>query len=265
MHRPIIVLHLILCIAFTVFLLGYFESLYPKTDLCNKLLKCTFSGNASCPSLNCTGDKRCCDLCEHDKQFLNRADHTTEIHAVSALVLATPLNIALTTFGFLVSIYGIVLGITIFGGFVVKHRGSLKFIWIIISTLLSLIALGYLIFLLVLICALLSDYSYYKHCQTDLIVLVNWTFTGFILFIDYLVGFWPHISMKNRRTKLRQQALEMENGTEAALLISEGDRLRPPCRYLLKIVHWMAGILLLWWLIVVVYFVGVGEAHWRLK
>lgn len=249
MHQPVLVLHLILCASFSVFLLGYFESLYPDNPICLKREKCKFTTRkyANSSLLFCTGIQECCDLLD------NRVNNFTASYNV---FFSQPLTVSFILIAIAAGLY---FGVTLFS-FLNHHRNILN---LASGIFLLTIVILYLSVIFIISLALFLDWSYYSKCQMDLVLSLNWAVLCLILFLDFIFSYWPAIKMRKEKTHKMKQALFIEDVEESAHLLSSATSLSlpfQPCRRLVKV---LACILLLWWIMVTIYFIGVGQGRWN--
>lgn len=255
MHRPLIIFHFLCCVAFTVFLLGYFETMYPENETCDKRRACKYKGDnvTSCPVASCTGDQDCCELCG--------LTGVGNITAARNIRIEDPLQTGLVILGIVFVLYCGIFCLNLIR--IVTDKFNIKVIAAVTGIALLAMMLLYVIVTVFFFCSLLADISFYRFCHDQLVLLINWTAVCCLLFIDFLACFMPYVKNKNRQNLMKYEALEIEHGGEAALLMNKAQQLKPTGFLFRRIIDWVAGVLVLWWLIVTVYFIGLGQGRWN--
>jgi hypothetical protein len=154
----------------------------------------------------------------HDNSCRNRTrPSSTTTVARSVLTMDAPLEISICVYGL------VIIGYISIGLFVcIGHRPS-RYALGVVGLLLCLIGLGYMITLVVLICAILVDLPYYAACHTELALLISWGIVGLLLCADYAITFCPKVAITIRRWKLRHQAGTMTDPVQAALLAADSN------------------------------------------
>lgn len=282
MLRPVLILHLMLAAAFTIFMTSYFDKLY-NTPACNHLAGCNFTSkpdNSSadhhdltrtidCPVKTCQGDEWCCEVCTAQKG--NRWAESI-VQATSTRVFPDPTWAILTVFGIdtLLFIIIFILNYTTIKKLnqaetyeeetprFVGYKTRVFIGLVIVGIFVSVVAIG-----IYLGIAMITDMNFYRDCHSGLTITISWMVLCAVCFIDAGLRVVPAITNKVKKNQAVKEALLVVDQGESAKRLMAAEKIKtkaPTC--LNKIIDWPLNILLLWWVVVCIYFIGVGEGRW---
>lgn len=239
MLRGVVSIHLLFVLAFSIFMLEYFEQLYPQSIVCDKLAGCLYQINSSialpCVKLRevgfneCIGQDFCCKLCQDAKDN----NTTTTVIALTGLTITHITGAIYATLGILLTLY-LVSTILIF-----KQK------WLFMA--------GFFIcfefILLIIMCLFLSinlviDFPYYRTCNSEFSILLGWLMVISFIFFDITLSF-SHFN------KVQAQ-VDSSRGIWKKL----GKPLNLVFDYLFR-------VSLIWWPVIIIYFIGIGCGRWK--
>lgn len=278
MFKPIVLMHLILATAYTVFVVHFYDDIYGD-EVCMKLTQCkmtvvneTHTGDLTpyCPVKHCSGQEACCRYCQLDpgQSLVDEAVLTSNIKLPNALTAV------LTQLGLCVFLFVMVNLANL--SRVALRMGEEK-LWCVSSFAgftLILITVDVIVVVTLCACSLLIDLSYYKQCQSDGLVICGWALTSLLILIDFVFRVWSRLVTKAKRNKWRAK-MRMERDAEDAVELmvddAEGRRMNRTnngCNVMgaitSKIIDVLGGLMFLFWVGAVVYVVGIGEGYWKL-
>lgn len=281
MLRLIVIIHVVLCLGFDVYVSKFFTPTFVFSDdvrfsPCDEIFQCTvdningsLSTFAFCPTRNlCEGDDDCCSFCKQTVHWFEYSSPDIGPLSLSkSNRLGNPLfilrYIMLTTFIVLLLIFTINL-------FTAAHPGILISTSMGISLLLVQLATGF--GMLYATTALVLDSEYYLNCQTNLALIVGWTWVHVLTFVDILTRVSPSHSSRMKRRRDRKRALktgasidDVAKNLTKRLDYVERKSTRAsfnPCSLLFKFI---ARITVLWWFFITVYFIGMASGRWYVK
>ena len=233
MLRTVVTLHLLFIIAFTVFMLEYYETLYPESILCDKVVGCLYrldnsSSLLPCSNLSyilsCRGHEFCCKLCEKRSKKMD-GQSVTAVNNIFNITTTTCSTLGILFLFYLLSIY-----------LAYKKKYQL-----LTGFLIFLILGSMLVLVLFLGISVVVDFPYYKSCNSEFAINLGWLMVTSFIFLDLLLSF-----------------------SSADKLIDE----EAPVRTILtKPIHVILDcifrIALIWWPLLVIYFIGIGNKRWN--
>jgi hypothetical protein len=230
-QRVLIWFQILCCTGISVFLICYYEYIYPATLLCDRLTRCGVSVSSCLDISTCVGDSGCCHEClsvaneDSDKKIemrnmMTMRDIIMYIIAFSLLVMVLEVTaVILTTKR-------------------VLHKVRDDFFYKLKTTAMVLLLGGNVILtsvILLVIISMILDWEYYLSCQLELMTMMNWLAVDLVLLIHFFFGERP--STKRHVYK---------KGTCCSVLVSG-----------------MMFLLLMWWLLCIAYVICVGKEYIR--
>lgn len=114
-----------------------------------------------------------------------------------------------------------------------------------------------------LIVVLLTDLHFYVACHSSLVIVISWIVLCALLFLDGLIRYAPTVQKTVYKNKQIKKALmTVDQGTSAKLLVRAELINTKGTSVCSRLIDYPLGILLLWWVFVVIYFIGIGEGRW---
>lgn len=285
MIGPIVVLHLICAVGFSIFMLQYYNILYDK-PACNHMGGCEMQDiykvtknstedengtlttttikpvkTPACPVKECRGDEFCCKLCSEVKgnDYSERP-----IHMESTLYIHNPAIITIAIVGVVIGVF-IIVCIANICRMKSGKRGTtfVRFLIGITLFLLFLTLAGSVAFIVI---SIISDFDYYKDCHAKLTLNISWGFVCGILAISYSTSILPSFTRIMRAEQLKRDALDIPDHDESTQMLIKADRLKhEPIEkpgLFSTIARYLLTLCLLWWPAITIYFIGVGQGRW---
>ncbi len=115
-----------------------------------------------------------------------------------------------------------------------------------------------------LVIAMLTDMEFYRDCHSSLVIIFSWAVLCGICFVDASLRVVPALTTKIKKNKAVKEALLVVDQGESAkkLMVAEKMKIKSPT-CLNKLIDWPLKVLLLWWVCVSIYFIGIGEGRWN--
>lgn len=289
MFSPVLILHILLAIAFTVFMQSYFEQLY-KTTACQHLSGCELTlsedevhaselyGVPACPVKDCNGDNECCSRCKF--VYGNVWTHSS-VTMKSTKKLQDPTWIIIGVIGANFLAFVIIFGVNIAKKRTInpaydpydpeceipEYESTPAFTSTkaraVIGLTLILMFLSIMGLMGFLIVVILTDFHFYQICHSTLVILGSWVVLCMFLLIDALMKFLPSVTKVMKKNRMIKKAYETVDQGLSAKRLMEAEKINTNITCCSKILNYPLGILLLWWVLVTIYFIGIGEGRWN--
>ena len=117
-----------------------------------------------------------------------------------------------------------------------------------------------------LIVVLTTEFTFYRDCHSTLTILFSWIVLCAFIVIDGFIQFVPSVTKTmEKNQKIKQAILTVDQGLSAKRLI-QAEKIKTSygsSSLCSKIINYPLSLLLIWWVFITVYFIGIGEEKWN--